>query len=71
MNPEDQATDRAEEVEGQGAEEESSEWHWRRPTRSDQAPGEETVQVNDPYVGGDKSPQEEVSQSGDQHQTGG
>jgi hypothetical protein len=71
MNPTDEGRDRAEEAERQGAEAESAEWHWTRPARSDQAPGEETVQVNDPYVGGDPGPQEEASQSSDQHQTGG
>jgi hypothetical protein len=71
MNPTDEGRRRAE-GEGQGAEETASERHWRRPSRSDQAPGEETVQVNDPYVGGDPLPQEEEpSQSEDQHQTGG
>lgn len=41
----------------------------KRPVSSDQAPGEETVQVNDQYVGGGPPPH---SSSGhDQHQTGG
>jgi hypothetical protein len=41
-----------------------------KPQSSDQAPGEETVQVNDQYKGGDAAPdmtQEEQAQ----HQTGG
>jgi hypothetical protein len=71
MNPTEQGRDRAGEAQGQGAEEEVPQWHWRRPARSDQAPGEETVQVNDQYVGGDRSPRAEAPQSSDQHQTGG
>ncbi len=71
MNAMDEGRNQGEEPEGHGAEEEATQWHWRPPTRSDQAPGEETVQVNDPYVGGDPGPQEETSQSNDQHQTGG
>jgi len=41
-----------------------------KPQSSDQAPGEETVQVNDQYRGGEPAPnmkQEEQAQ----HQTGG
>jgi hypothetical protein len=41
-----------------------------KPQSSDQAPGEEVVQVNDQYKGGDAAPdmtQEEQAQ----HQTGG
>ncbi len=71
MNAMDEGRNQGEEPEGHGAEEEAAQRHWRPPTRSDQAPGEETVQVNDPYVGGDPAPQEETSQSNDQHQTGG
>ena len=36
---------------------------------SDQAPGEDTVQVNDQYVGGGPPP--ELDSEHDQHQTGG
>lgn len=36
---------------------------------SDQAPGEETVQVNDQYAGGGPPP--EMDSEHDQHQTGG
>ena len=36
---------------------------------SDQAPGEETVQVNDRYVGGGPPP--DLDSEHDQHQTGG
>jgi hypothetical protein len=37
---------------------------------SDQAPGEETVQVNDKYTGGGPPPDPGQSENG-QHQTGG
>ena len=40
------------------------------PLNSDQAPGEETVQVNDQYVGGGQPPAQKPSEH-DQHQTGG
>jgi len=40
-----------------------------RQATSDQAPGEETVQVNDQYAGGGPSPQ--LDSEHDQHQTGG
>jgi hypothetical protein len=42
----------------------------KQPLKSDQAPGEETVQVNDRYVGGSAPPSLKPSES-DQHQTGG
>ena len=38
---------------------------------SDQAPGEETVQVNDQYSGGRPAPDKEPSQESEQHPTGG
>jgi len=38
---------------------------------SDQAPGEETVQVNDQYTGGEEAPDEETSGDHEQHPTGG
>ncbi|MGH7763641.1 MAG: hypothetical protein ACREOM_04395 [Candidatus Dormibacteraceae bacterium] len=41
----------------------------RKPT-SDQAPGEETVQVNDKYIGGGKPPSPAPNEH-DQHPTGG
>ena len=41
-----------------------------KPKTSDQAPGEEVVQVNDQYVGGGPPPGVEHSEHG-QHQTGG
>jgi hypothetical protein len=44
---------------------------WTVPERSDQAPGEETVQVNDQYVGGGEPPRQEAHQDDDQHPTGG
>lgn len=44
---------------------------WKPPARSDQAPGEEVVQVNDAYAGGGPPPEDESRQDDDQHQTGG
>jgi hypothetical protein len=41
-----------------------------KPKSSDQAPGEEVVQVNDQYAGGGRPPEAEPSEHG-QHQTGG
>ncbi|MHB8588772.1 MAG: hypothetical protein ACYDA0_07965 [Candidatus Dormibacteraceae bacterium] len=41
-----------------------------KPQTSDQAPGEEVVQVNDQYSGGRPAPESEPSEH-DQHQTGG
>ena len=43
----------------------------RRPPSSDQRPGEEVVQVNDPYTGGGPPPEHEPSQNDPQHPTGG
>jgi hypothetical protein len=55
-----------------GSAEPESVGQWTPPASSDQAPGEETVQVNDPYVGGDPPPQEESNRTEDeQHPTGG
>lgn len=44
---------------------------WAPPERSDQAPGEEVVQVNDAYVGGSPPPQDDSHRDDDQHPTGG
>jgi hypothetical protein len=41
-----------------------------KPQSSDQAPGEEVVQVNDRYVGGGPPPEPEPRRDA-QHQTGG
>jgi hypothetical protein len=41
-----------------------------KPKTSDQAPGEEVVQVNDQYAGGGPPPDVEPSEH-DQHPTGG
>jgi hypothetical protein len=41
-----------------------------KPTTSDQAPGEEVVQVNDQYAGGGPAPEVEPSEHA-QHPTGG
>lgn len=49
---------------------EMPEHRWKPPERSDQAPGEEVVQVNDAYAG-DGPPPSEESQEDDQHPTGG
>ena len=54
-----------------GVDEETGERRWTPPARSDQAPGEEVVQVNDAYVGGGPPPEGEPSLTDDQHQTGG
>ena len=44
-----------------------------KPQTSDQAPGEEVVQVNDQYTGGRPAPDIEPSEPSEhaQHQTGG
>lgn len=44
---------------------------WKPPERSDQAAGEETVQVNDAYTGGDAPPGDESHSDDEQHPTGG
>lgn len=44
---------------------------WSPPDRSDQAPGEEVVQVNDAYAGGGPPPEAEPLQQAEQHPTGG
>jgi hypothetical protein len=41
-----------------------------KPQSSDQAPGEETVQVNDQYRGGEPAPDMQQEEQA-QHQTGG
>lgn len=43
---------------------------WQPPDRSDQPPGEEVVQVNDAYVGGQPAPDVEPIRE-EQHPTGG
>jgi hypothetical protein len=42
-----------------------------KPKSSDQAPGEETVQVNDQYAGGGAAPVAEPPPEDEQHPTGG
>lgn len=42
----------------------------RKESRSDQAPGEEVVQVNDKYIGGGPPPSQSPPDD-DQHRTGG
>jgi hypothetical protein len=44
---------------------------WTPPERSDQAPGEEVVQVNDAYTGGGPPPDDETRKDDEQHPTGG
>jgi hypothetical protein len=44
---------------------------WKPPARSDQPPGEEVVQVNDPYIGSGPPPGDELHWSHEQHPTGG
>jgi hypothetical protein len=56
---------------GADVQKESPARRWRPPVRSDQAPGEEVVQVNDAYAGGGPPPEQEPPSSGEQHQTGG
>jgi hypothetical protein len=41
------------------------------PESSDQAPGEEVVQVNDQYTGGGPPPEAEPAPEDEQHPTGG
>jgi hypothetical protein len=53
------------------AESEKIEAAWKPPERSDQAPREETVQVNDAYAGGEAPPAEESHSDDEQHPTGG
>jgi hypothetical protein len=43
---------------------------WEPPKKSDQPPGEESVQVNDAYVGGQPPPEVEPNLE-EQHPTGG
>jgi len=44
---------------------------WTPPERTDQAPGEEVVQVNDQYRGGGPAPLDETHRDDEQHPTGG
>lgn len=45
---------------------------WKPPQEgSDQAPGEETVQVNDTYAGGGEPPAKDPFLDNEQHRTGG
>lgn len=45
---------------------------WKPPEQgSDQAPGEETVQVNDAYTGGGEPPARDPFLDNEQHRTGG
>jgi hypothetical protein len=51
--------------------EEAAEPGWTPPESSDQAPGEEAVQVNDSYTGGGPPPLEKSHSDDEQHPTGG
>jgi len=42
-----------------------------REQASDQAPGEQVVQVNDPYAGGGPPPDADPASEHEQHPTGG
>lgn len=66
MSPEDEAPDRPQDDEAR-----RTEAVWTPPQRSDQAPGEEVVQVNDAYTGGQEPPADESHRDDDQHPTGG
>jgi hypothetical protein len=69
MKPTDDRPDSAAEPE---AEEEVLVPRWNPPHRSDQAPGEEVVQVNDAYAGGGPPPEAAVPhENAEQHPTGG
>ncbi len=71
MNFTDQDHDRAEDDDTREADEETAQPAWTPPESSDQAPGEETVQVNDRYTGGGPPPSDESHLDDDQHPTGG
>jgi hypothetical protein len=72
MKPEDRVPDRAEDDDRPETDEEITQPGWTPPERSDQAPGEEVVQVNDPYAGGGPPPsRDESNLDDDQHPTGG
>ena len=76
MSPDDTVHDRAEGAEGSEDGEErpregSAQKEWTPPESSDQAPGEEVVQVNDAYTGAGAPPPEESHRDDDQHPTGG
>jgi hypothetical protein len=71
MKPTDQAHDRPEDQDPRAAGEAATDPIWTPPERSDQAPGEETVQVNDPYTGGGPPPSGESHEDDHQHPTGG
>lgn len=70
MSSDEHRDDRAEVEDGE-AEEATAEAVWTPPEISDQAPGEETVQVNDAYTGGGRPPRDDSHSDDDQHPTGG
>jgi hypothetical protein len=80
MNSENQVSHRQEHpgrpaqedvAEASAVEDDQPEAVWEPPQRSDQAPGEETVQVNDAYTGNDAPPIDESHGDDEQHPTGG
>ena len=70
MSSDEQPDDRAKREDGEAGEA-TAEAVWTPPEISDQAPGEETVQVNDPYTGGGRPPEDESHSDDEQHPTGG
>ena len=73
MSSTDQDHDRAvddDHPEPREPEEGAAEPGWTPPQSSDQAPGEETVQVNDSYAGGGPAPRERSHSDDEQHPTG-
>jgi len=56
---------------GRQERQELAQYIWKPPSRSDQPPGEEVVQVNDPYAGSGPPPGDELHWSHEQHPTGG
>jgi hypothetical protein len=74
MSSTDEAPDRAEndaDRQEPATGEETTQVVWKPPERSDQARGEEVVQVNDAYTGGGPPPQDESHTDDEQHPTGG
>jgi hypothetical protein len=71
MKSTDQAHDRTGDDEQRAADEATAEPAWTPPEKSDQPPGEETVQVNDAYAGGGPPPGDESQLNDAQHPTGG
>ena len=71
MSSTDEAPEQARDGEQPAASADAGERVWTPPQRSDQAPGEEVVQVNDQYSGGGPPPDDEARGNEAQHPTGG